>query len=141
MPFCRECRKFTALHFSSWQLLHKFIFKSDEEITRSERYRYIDKQTFLPVKTQAYAEYKGIQQEYKELVIKNLVGIKHKNATIHHDFLPMREPDAFDAARKTAEVPLLKEGTAAPQFTGRGYNETEFMNLKTIIEQHLSIAE
>jgi len=97
----------------------KFIFKADEEITRSERYLYIDKQTFLPVKMQGYAEYKGIQQEYQELVIKNLVGIRDMKATIKYNFLPGLEPQPFDAARKKTELPLLKEGTPVPQFTGK----------------------
>lgn len=97
----------------------KFIFKADEDITRSERYLYIDKQTFLPVRMQGYAEYKGIQQEYQELVIKNLVGIRDKKATIQYNFTPGLEPEPFDAARKKTELPLLKEGTPMPQFTGR----------------------
>jgi thiol-disulfide isomerase/thioredoxin len=104
----------------------KFIFKADEEITLSERYLYIDKQTFLPVKMQVYAEYKGIQQEYQELVIKNLVGIKNKNAAIQYNFSPGLEPQPFDAARRKTEVPLLKEGSSAPGFTGKDLDNKPF---------------
>lgn len=104
----------------------KFIFKADEDITRSERYLYIDKQTFLPVKMQGYAEYKGIQQEYQELVIKNLVGIKDKKATMQYSFTPGLEPEPFDAARKRTEVPLLKEGTPVPQFIGKYIDNKPF---------------
>lgn len=104
----------------------KFIFKADEDITRSERYLYIDKQTFLPVKMLGYAEYKGIQQEYQELVLKNLVGIKHKNAAIDYRFLEGIIAEPFDAARKKTELQLLKEGTPMPQFTGRYIDNKPF---------------
>lgn len=104
----------------------KFIFKANEDITRSERYLYIDKQTFLPVKMQGYAEYKGIQQEYQELVIKDLVGIKNKNAAIDYNFLDGISTEPFDAARKKTELPLIKEGTPMPHFTGRYIDNKPF---------------
>ncbi len=104
----------------------KFSFKADEEITRSERYLYIDKQTFLPVRMQGYAEYKGIQQEYQELVIKNLVGLKNKKAAIHYSFIPGVEPEPFDMARKKSEVPLLNTGTEMPHWTGKYVNNKSF---------------
>lgn len=104
----------------------KFIFKADEDITRSERYLYIDKQTFLPVRMQGYAEYKGIQQEYQELVIKNLVGIRDKKATIRYNFTPGPEPEPFDAARKKTEQPLLNTGTEVPPITGRYIDNKPF---------------
>lgn len=104
----------------------KFIFKADEDITRSERYLYIDKQTFLPVKMLGYAEYKGIQQEFQELVLKNLVGIKHKNAAIDYRFLEVIIAEPFDASRNKTELPLLKEGTPMPQFTGRYIDNKPF---------------
>lgn len=104
----------------------KFLFKADEEITKSERYLYIDKQTFLPVSMQGYAEYKGIQQEYQELVIKNLVGLKNKKAAINYRFLPGLEPEPFDMARKKTEVPFLTPGTEMPQWDGKYINSKPF---------------
>lgn len=104
----------------------KFIFKADEDITRSERCLYIDKQTFLPVKMLGYAEYKGIQQEYQELVIKKLVGISNKNAAIDYRFQEDIHAEPFDGTRKKTELPLIKEGTPMPQFTGRYIDNKPF---------------
>jgi thiol-disulfide isomerase/thioredoxin len=104
----------------------KFSFKADEEITRSERYLYIDKKTFLPVSMKIYAEYKGIQQEYQELVIKNLVGLKNKEAAIHYNFTPGLEPEPFNAAGKKTEMPALEVGTTMPDFVGKYLNNKPF---------------
>ncbi len=98
--------------------LIKFIFKPDEEITRSERYLYIDRQTYLPVKMQIFSEYKGIQQEYQELIIKNLKGINNKKATIHYSFIRGLEPEPFGMPGKKTVMPLLSIGTTLPPFAG-----------------------
>ncbi|MBK8703511.1 MAG: hypothetical protein IPN33_07735 [Saprospiraceae bacterium] len=53
------------------------FFPTDEEITFLKRVVYIDRQSYLPLKVEGFAKFQDIQDEYSELILKNV------RATVH----------------------------------------------------------
>jgi thiol-disulfide isomerase/thioredoxin len=95
---------------------------TDEEITFFKRIVYLDQDSFYPVRIESFAKYKNIQDEYSELILKNIVGLNNSD----NNFLNFyKYPEGYDAEifkEPTISYELLANGTAFIPFVGVDLN-------------------